>query len=306
MRVLIVGCGYVGLPLGTSLARQGHAVFGMRRSVSAESDLVSAGIHPLWGDITRPEDLARLPAPFDWVVNCAASGGTVDDYRRVYLEGTRNLIRWLAPMPPRKFVYTSSTSVYGQNDGLLVNESSPTEPAAETAQVLVQTEKYLLDAEQRIGFPAMILRLAGIYGPGRGYWFRQYLRNEARIEGRGNRILNMIHRDDAVGCIIAALQFGRTGHVYNTVDDEPASQLDFFQWLSASLNREMPPSVPEDAKTLRKRGLSNKKVSNQKLKAELGYQFKHPTFRQGYEAEIVRLKGDLKDIEQKRLGPGNT
>ena len=136
MRVLIVGCGYVGLPLGAELVRQGHEVFGLRRSAAEELKL--AGITPLQADITLSETLANLPRDFDWVVNCAASGGgSADDYRQLYLQGTRNLIEWLASAPPKKFVYTSSTSVYGQNDGSLVKESSPTEPQAETAKVLV-------------------------------------------------------------------------------------------------------------------------------------------------------------------------
>src|SRR5882757_734881 len=118
MRVLIVGCGYVGLPLGTELVKLGHEVFGVRRSAEAEAELKAAGITLCVADITRPEDLAKLPGPFDWVVNCVSSTqGGVDEYRQVYLNGTRNLIEWLARTPPKKLVYTSSTSVYGQADG---------------------------------------------------------------------------------------------------------------------------------------------------------------------------------------------
>ena len=134
MRVLFVGCGYVGLPVGAELVRQGHEVFGLRRSAAAESALKAAAIRPLAGDVTKPEVLAQLPREFDWVVNCvAAGGGGAEEYRQVYLQGTRNLIEWLAPASPKKFVYTSSTSVYGQTDGSLANETSPTEPAVETA-----------------------------------------------------------------------------------------------------------------------------------------------------------------------------
>src|SRR5271165_4048341 len=119
MRVLIVGCGYVGLPLGVELVRQGHEVFGVRRAASGAGELTAAGIRPLAADVAKPADLAALPGPFDWVVNCVAStrGGGVEDYREVYLKGTRNLIEWLSAAPPRKFVYASSTSVYGQTDG---------------------------------------------------------------------------------------------------------------------------------------------------------------------------------------------
>ncbi len=290
VRVLIVGCGYVGLPLGAELVKQEHRVFGLRRRPGAEGLLKSVGVEPLVADITKAEQLASLPTGYDWVVNCvAASGGGIPEYREVYLRGTRNLVAWLAGAPPQKFVYTSSTSVYGQNDGSLVEETSPTEPSAETGRILVETEKVLLDAAQQRRFPAVILRLAGIYGPGRGYWFKQYLQNEARIEGSGSRILNMIHRDDVVGAIIAALKAGQPGQVYNVVDDEPVTQLDFFRWLAGSLGKELPPSVPELPGAARKRGVTNKKVSNCKLKRELGYPLKYPTFREGYAAEIQRL-----------------
>jgi nucleoside-diphosphate-sugar epimerase len=146
MRVLIVGCGYVGVPLGAELVRLGHEVFGLRRNPAAENELKAAGIQPLIGDVTKPETLAKLPRDFDWVVNCVAAGGDAENYRQIYLEGAKNLIEWLAPNPPKKFVYTSSTSVYGQNDGSQVKESSPTEPLAETSKILVETEKVLLEA----------------------------------------------------------------------------------------------------------------------------------------------------------------
>src|ERR1035441_2425638 len=125
MRVLIVGCGYVGLPLGVELIRLGHEVSGLRRSVSAENELKAAGIQPLFGDITQPETLAVLPQNFDWVVNCVAASGDAEDYQQVYLQGTLHLIEWFGPSLPKKFVYTSSTSVYGQTDGSQVKESSP-------------------------------------------------------------------------------------------------------------------------------------------------------------------------------------
>ena len=290
MRVLIVGCGYVGLPLGAELVKQGHEVFGLRRSAEGEAELVAAGLRPLLADITRPEDLAKLPGPFDWVVNTVSSSkGGEEEYRQVYLQGTRYLIEWLAPTAIQKFVYTSSTSVYGQTDGSVVKESSPTEPASATSRVLVETEKLLLDAAQTRNFPAVILRVAGIYGPERGHLFQQYLADEARIVGKGDRILNMIHRDDLVTAIITALKSGRPGEVYNATDDEPVTQLHFFKWLSEVLGKWMPPFATEEENAGRKRGLTNKKISNRKLKMELGVALKYPTFRQGYTAEMLVL-----------------
>ncbi|MSU43938.1 MAG: SDR family oxidoreductase [Pedosphaera sp.] len=288
MRVLIIGCGYVGVPLGAALAQRGHSVFGLRRSAVAADELRTAGITPLLGDITRPETLAALPGKFDWVINTVSSGkGGAQEYRAVYLEGTQNIIDWLAPQSPQKFIYTSSTSVYAQTDGEVVDESSATEPTGETSRLLVETERLLLDAARTCNFPAVILRVAGIYGPTRGHLFQQFLRDEARITGDGSRLLNMIHLDDVVGSIIAALERGRAGDVFNVADEEPVSQLEFFHWLAATLNKPLPPSAVEDAQ--RKRGVTNKRVSNARLKSALGYTLKHATFREGYAAEMRRL-----------------
>lgn len=297
MRVLIIGAGYVGLPLGTELARRGHDVSGLRRNRSGAHELESAGIKPLFADVTNQAELAKLPRDFDCVVNCVAtSGGGVEEYRRVYLEGMRNIIEWLSPNDGRRrstggprVLYTSSTSVYGQNDGSEVDEHSPTEPTTDTACILLETEKLLLAESRQRNFSAIILRVAGIYGPERGHWFKQFLKGEARIEGKGERILNMIHRDDVVGCVIAALERGHAGNIYNAVDDKPVSQFEFFSWLSKALRKPMSDSDPENAARARKRGVTNKKVSNRKLKTELGYRFKYPTFREGYMAEIERL-----------------
>jgi nucleoside-diphosphate-sugar epimerase len=142
----------------------------------------------------------------------------------------------------------------------------------------------LLAAAREKNFPGVILRVAGIYGPGRGYWFQQFLRGEAQITGKGERILNMIHRDDLVGCIIAALERGKPAEIYNAVDDEPVKQLDFFHWLAAELGRPMPPSAVEPAEQTNKRGATNKRVSNSKLKTQLGYRFRYSTFREGQKA----------------------
>ena len=143
---------------------------------SGDHQLLAAGIRPLIGDITQPATLAALPGPYDWVVHCASStGGGPDDICRVYVEGLRNLVNWLAPTPPTRFVYTSSTGVYGQSDGSTVDENSPTEPEAATAKVLVEAERLLVAAAKDRQWPAVVLRVAGIYGPGRGHWFKAFV-----------------------------------------------------------------------------------------------------------------------------------
>ncbi len=287
MRILIIGCGYVGLPLASRLVTAGHEVIGLRRSIVGEGELRTRGIQPLIADITRPESLEKTSSRFDLVVNLVSSTrGSVDDYRSVYLEGTRNALRWLGNHPPTKYIYTSSTSVYGQNDGNWVTEENSTDPVSPTSRVLAETEGELLRAHREVGFPAIVLRVAGIYGPGRGHLFKQYVRGEAAM--RPETYINMVHVDDVTGAIIHLLKHGEAGEIYNVVDDEPVTQRVFFEWLSEQLGRPLPPIAPADS--IRKRGVTNKRVSNRKLR-KTGFDPIYPTFRKGYAGEIQAFSG---------------
>ena len=309
MRVLVIGCGYVGLPLAIELARRGHEVYGACRSLERAAAISRAGINHIVTDITEPTALETVEPAFDWIVNTVSSNkGGLEDYRTVYLEGTRRILKWLeewqpsaaeVDLPPgrtpstratlARYVYTSSTSVYAQTDQSWVTEESPVKPQSATSQVLVETERLLLDAARQKAFPAVILRVAGIYGPERGHHFQLYLRGDASIAGNGSRLINMVHRDDVVLAIITALERSQPGGIYNVVDDEPVTQLEFFRWLADKLSMPMPhPLEVENAP--RKRGLTSKRVSNRKLRLELGCELKYPTFRQGYSAEIARLQ----------------
>jgi nucleoside-diphosphate-sugar epimerase len=170
-----------------------------------------------------------------------------------------------------------------------VKENALMEPASDTGQTLLGTEKLLLDAFQNQKFPAVILRVAGIYGPGRTHLLNKFIHNQVRLSGHGDRFLNMIHRDDLVGLVIAALKNGRAGEVYNAVDDEPVTELHFYRWLAETLGKWLPPSGNE-ADVTGKRSGTNKRVLNRKIKMELGFQYQYPTFRQGYTAELTRLE----------------
>lgn len=287
MKVLIIGCGYTGLPLGRLLRARGHSVAGIRRSAAADTELKSAGIEPIHADITDPESLSTVNLSHDVVISLVSSSkGGLDEYRSVYLDGTRNIIRWLAKSPPRVYLYTSSTSVYAQADGSWVTEESPAEPDSPTSQVLIDTERELINAHRTSGFPAIVVRASGIYGPERGHLFKQFLRGEATMRNDGSAWINMIHVEDLGASIHHLVEHGKPGEIYNVTDDEPVTQHDFFSWLSHRLGRPLPPSAPADPH--RKRGLTNKRVSNAKLKST-GFRFSYPSFREGYSAEMQRL-----------------
>ncbi len=263
MRILIIGCGYVGQPLGQALTNAGHEVHGVRRT-----DFAAEGITPHALDITAPNAFDALPRDFDWVINTVSSArGDAKTHCAVFVDGTKNLLDWLGDSSAR-VLFTSSTSVYPQTDGGWVDETSPA-----NGPVLREAEKLFLNAPQA----ATVLRVAGIYGPERGFLFRQFLKGEAVLTEGGARWINMIHRDDVISAILAALELAPG--IYNVADDEPVTQHEFFEWLAQRLNKPMP---PKGEAVSRKRVATSKRVRNAKLKAA-GWQLQFPTFRDGYE-----------------------
>jgi nucleoside-diphosphate-sugar epimerase len=291
MRVLIVGCGYVGLPLGAALVGQGHQVVGIRRVAGGEVAMREAGMEPWIGDITA-DSIALPEGRFDAVVFSASAGvtATAAVTRVLQVEAMARLVAHVAKEPPKRFIFAGSKAVYGQQDGSLVKETSITKPEGARAQVWVEAEQWLLGAGKVVS--PVVLRLGDIYGPGRELFVEDFAKNRLKIRGQGQRHLNMIHRDDAVGVILAALKNGRAGEVYNAVDDEPIRETQFFSWLAETMGKWLPPTGPEESDPVRRQELANCKVSNRRLTMELGYRLKYPNFRQGYTAEIKRMTDD--------------
>ncbi len=298
MRILILGCGYLGTRLGRLLVSQGHEVFGLRRGASDSNDLLELGIRPIEGDLTKSDSLQRIAGPFDWVVNAVSSSkGGVEIYKKVYLEGGAVVLDWMrgSGWQPASYLVVSSTSVYAQTDGSWVTEESPAEGASETSRVLVQAERLLLEATRSRGFPAIIMRAAGIYGPDRGHLFLKHLRGEATMAMGGLQWINMIHVEDLARACVAALERGLAGEVYNAVDNEPVRHKDFFAWFASRLGLPLPPIDDGLSGTRRKRGVTQKRISNEKLRLNLLGTLQYPTFREGYEEEIKRLQLALRN-----------
>lgn len=287
-RVLICGCGYVGQAVGARLASLGHVVFGLRRSTATNDSLRAAGIAPLNGDLCRLSDLATLPAPFDWIINSVSSAhGGETAYRSAYLESTRNLIRTFGGATVR-LVYTSSTSVYAQNDGEWVTEDSPATPTALTGQILRQTETELLAAASATFHPA-VLRVAGIYGPGRHHLLNR-LRAGHKAGGDATRWLNMIHRDDLAAAILTVLEAEQAVGTFNVVDDEPVQLREFEEWLVARLQLRLEDLVAEPSGP-GTRTPGSKRVSNRLLRERLGWRPQYASFREGYSKLLTDLSG---------------
>ena len=278
-RVLIAGCGYVGTATADLFQGAGWDVEGWTHSAESAAQLSGRPFVVRPVDISRRAAVESAAAHFDLVIHCASSGGGgAESYRSVYLEGARHLLETLRP---RSFIFTSSTSVYAQEDGEWVDEESPTEPARETGKILRMTEEFVRQEK------GIVARLAGIYGPGRSALLRKFLAGEARIEGDGGRFLNQVHRDDIAAALLLLAGLPNES-IVNVVDDEPITQGAAYEWLAARLGRALPPRT--DVPAARKRGASNKRVRNAKLRA-FGWIPRFPTFARGMEDSVLPAVG---------------
>jgi nucleoside-diphosphate-sugar epimerase len=279
-RILIAGCGYVGAATADLFHGAGWEVKGWTHSAESAARLGSKPYPIQAVDIASSESVERAAAQFDAVIHCASSGGGgAESYRRVYFDGAKNLVTLLRAST---FLYTSSTSVYAQTTGERVDESSAAEPVHETGRILRETEELVRQNQ------GIVARLAGIYGPGRSAILRKFLSGEARIEGNGERYLNQAHRDDIAAALfhlLAIVPKAQIGSgIFNVCDDEPITQREAYGWLASKLSRPLPPVTARPAD--RKRGGSNKRVSNRKLR-NLGWTPKYPTFAMGMERSVL-------------------
>lgn len=275
MRILIAGCGYVGTRLGIELAVAGHEVAGLRRDPTG----LPPEIRPVTADLTDPGSLTALPTELDAVVLAASPDAReAAAYRAAYRDGPENLLTFLANRgdPLRRVVLTTSTAVYGQRNGEWVNEESATEPTSRTGRILVRAEAAMAAA----GWHATIVRLGGIYGPGRTRLLEQVRRGEATCPEHPV-FTNRIHRDDCAGAIAHLLAVDDPEAVYCAVDHEPVERCALLRWLAEQLGAPQP--RVGDGRT---RG-GSKRVRNDRLVAS-GYVFRYPTFREGYGALIDR------------------
>lgn len=276
MQVLIAGCGYVGSELGRRLAAAGHTVWGMRRRPEGLPD----GLLPLAADLADPASLAGLPEGLDWVVYAAAADGFDDAaYRTAYVDGPRNLLAALAGQGqrPRRLLFVSSTGVYGQQDGEWVDEASPTEPTGFSGRRLLEGEALVAAAP----FATVVLRLAGIYGPGRTMLLDRVRSAEATCVEAPPQYSNLIHRDDCAGAIAHLLALDRAHPLYLGADHEPTERCALLRWLADAVGAPPPQVMPPGSSATRRTRRGNKRCRNARL-VESGYRFRYPTFREGF------------------------
>jgi nucleoside-diphosphate-sugar epimerase len=270
LKIAVLGCGYVGAEFARQARAAGHDVLGVVRSESSRDKLRTEGISAEAFDL-QSGDWSVLPARFDAVVYAASTGGGGPEaYALAYDVGVKRALAWAHAVGARSFVFTSSTGVYRQDDGGVVDESSPV-GGAPTADAILGGERAVLAS----GFAqARVLRFGGLYGPARHHLVDQLRRGDNVIGGRVDHFINYLHRDDAASAILAAIVGGPVGpRAYNVSDGNPVTKKALANWIAKRLGAEPPvfdssaPAGPRMAKGGRTQ--PNRIVATGLIKAEL-------------------------------------
>lgn len=272
MRVLIVGCGYVGRFLAVELSSDGDTVFALRRTPFD----IEGNVTTLQGDLFDPASLGVIPKKLDAVVyTVSADSSSVGSYRKAYVQGIlalRRIFSSRADSSPR-FLFASSTSVYGQSTGEWVDEKSATNPESFRGEIVLEGEAAVKSSFDH----ACSVRFGGIYGPGRTRLPRSVQEKTFKLPPIRPYFTNRIHQSDAAGVLRHLLRLKSVPTKVVAVDNDPADLYDVAEWVS----RRVDSSLPAEVEAGWKRALGHKRCSNRLLR-QLGYRFQFPTFREGY------------------------
>lgn len=288
-RVTIIGCGYLGRRLGGELRRAGHRVRGMTRSEAHAQAVAAAGIDPVIGDVTKPETLARALADAAIVYHMLGGmRGTADGLRRLHVDGTRNVLAALPPVA-RRYIYVSSTAVYGQTDGGWVDETAPTAPSSSLGRLRVEAEALVREANGRNGLEAVIIRPSSIYRPA-GPLYQQIREGAYRVSSDPAKWMNHIYIDDFLDAMVLAPSRGEAGGAYNLTDDEPHPAGEYFAFIADTMGVPRPPVTfepPAEGCAVLVRE-SDKRVRNARIRAHFGWAPKFPSYREGIRDAAAR------------------
>lgn len=288
-RLAIFGAGYVGSTVARQALKKGFVVTALTRNAQKAHDLRECGAEVVIGDLGSTEWHSQIEGEFDFVLNCVSSGGGgIAGYTHSYLEGMESILKWLSPEFTGTFVYTSSTSVYPQSGGVSIAETDSTAETVGTSRILLSAEDALRNARGFPGWRWFILRLSGIYGPGRHHLLDEIVKETPQLSGTGDHHLNLIHRDDICRAIWSAFEANLEvrNEIFNLSDDAPVTKSELVGWLAKRVGKPVPRFGGPGT---RKRGavggdIPDRIISNGKAKAVLGWAPVFSDFRAGYES----------------------
>lgn len=270
--LLSLGHGYSAAALSARLIPLGWRVIGTTRNPERAEAMRAAGAEPLlW-----PGDLAPALRDATHILACAAPDGSGDPF----LQSDLAKVQAASPV---WVGYLSTTAVYGDHNGAWVDETTPVTPQSARAVQRVLAERQWLAT----GLPVHIFRLAGIYGPGRGP-FEKVRDGTARRVIKPGQVFSRIHVDDIAETLLASMTKPNPGTIYNVCDDDPAPPEDVLAHAAALLGLPEPPAVPYDRAEMSPMARSfygeSKKVSNRRIRSDLGVNLHYPTYREGLAA----------------------
>jgi nucleoside-diphosphate-sugar epimerase len=273
-RVLLAGCGDLGLRVAALLRARGDEVFALRRQPT-DDDVVR------WvqADLTRPETLVTLPQGITQLVYLPTPGGRDETaYRAIFVEGLQHVLHALDIASLQRVLLVSSTAVYGEHGGAWVDENTPPSPPGFNGRVLLEAEQWLASQPVR----SIVLRLAGLYGPGRLQLIERLHDGRAEAPREAVHWANRMHVDDAAAAMAHVLALPDPQALYVGVDDMPLPLRELYEYLAALID------APEVADGPAPPGVGSKRLSNARLRAS-GFTLHWPDAREGY----ARLLGAL-------------
>lgn len=278
-KILIVGCGAIGRELAITLANAGHDVTGLKRHIPGETH---QPFKYFQADIASADDLKALDNNFEHVFFIVSPGSRDEkSYIDLYRTGLDNLLEKFSKAKT-PFIFVSSTSVYGQNQGEWVDEESPTLPKNVTSLQIANAEQKLF----ALNAGHVVVRFSGIYGPGREQLLRM-AKQSPEIQKNPPYYTNRIHQTDCVGILAFLLNCRLKGisleKCYLASDNDPAPLWEVVGWLAEKMHC----PAPID-KTVINTADMNKRCRNERLK-QLGYRFAYSDYKAGY-GEIVSSK----------------
>ncbi len=273
--VLIAGCGYVGMALSQLVWRQHGpeaALYGLRRNTTG----LPSHVKPVPADLGDPALVHRLPeVDFDYVVICAAPDhSSAEAYAQLYVAHTGNLLAALAQkgVRPRKLLFTSSTAVYAQDHGEVVDEQSSATSTHFRGATMRAAERVVGDS----GFASTVLRLGGIYGPGRSHLLRRVADPHFSWPER-NTYTNRVHQQDAAAMLLHLMHCTQPMPLVLGVDCLAADHDSIVTYLHTLLGKPLP-QLPK-----RQPGWAGKRCSNVLLRSS-GFRCAYPTYKEGFAA----------------------
>lgn len=273
--MLLAGCGDLGRRVAAQLQSRGLTALGLRRAPPARDE----GLSWLQADLCRPQTLQALPPGIETVLYTPTPGARDPQrYRAVFVEGLGHLLDRVQGPHLRRVVMVSSTAVYGEHGGDWVDESTAPDPMGFNGRILLEAEQLL---QRRCPQAGVVVRLGGIYGPGRLRWLRRLQDGEVTVPRGRPHWANRIHADDAAALLVQLLLAGAPQSLYLGVDGQPLRLDHFYDAMARELGLPMPAEGPPPS------GIGSKRLRSTRL-AALGFRPRWPDAITGCRALLPR------------------